>query len=813
LELKLLTSPELSSEQELAVTSTEQSLVVSAAAGSGKTRVLVERYLKHVIDEGFRADQILTITFTRKAAAEMKRRIVDRLTDRGLLEQAQIAETGPIQTVHGFCERLLRENSLAAGLDPEFEILSEAQSSRLLEVCIQETLATEDPENEEAEQLIRKLAGRRSYGESFSPHARLETAIRDALHSWRGTGVTVQELERDHRSPVALLGRWRDKLLASIDGDVRTLYEQDQSGDSFASKLITAFKTLRRAKPRFIRPSVEADIEAAADTCGLMQLVCEVWQRYESKMRAQQALDFSALESYAVQLLSRSKPTQERVQTQYPIVLIDEAQDLNPVQYALLAAMHPKTEMFVGDHQQSIYGFRQADVKLFEKRRVDLPSTRLSRNYRSDEGLLGFVDHLFRNQWGDRYEPMLATPTIAYPGVELWVQRQRDTMLTAQWIKELVDERQQAGKKAGDIAVLVRKSHYAMELARSLERVGVRARISGGTEQFYTRLEVRDLANALEALTDPFDGFALTALLRSPFVELSLDSIVLLGQKKPIIESLKEMVERKPSQDPHPAFLALVSEDGALDPSPISDHDEPHPAFLNSGSGNPAVSDIEKAKVFLQWFLPLSGYADRLAAWELISELFAKTPYLNNLGRREGAMQRLANVRKLLTLAIEEPETDPRHYAERIREIQAIRHKEGDAPAGDQDADEITIMTIHKSKGLEFPVVVLPDTHQKMTKGMKDVEVDPWLKLMSTKLGRSSSMFHDWLASERQNREEEEEWRVMYVALTRAKERLCVVVNPSGAGDKIADKICKLLRYRDIPPPGVVIRETENLRR
>src|SRR5207302_1377441 len=98
-----------------------------AAAGSGKTRVLVERYLKHIIVDGFRADDILTITFTRKAAAEMKRRIVDRLTGSGLSDQAQIAETGPIQTIHGFCERFLRENAIAAGLDPDFDVLSEAQ--------------------------------------------------------------------------------------------------------------------------------------------------------------------------------------------------------------------------------------------------------------------------------------------------------------------------------------------------------------------------------------------------------------------------------------------------------------------------------------------------------------------------------------------------------------------------------------------------------------------------------------------------------------------------------------------------------------
>lgn len=115
-------------EQQAVIDAPESAFTVIAAAGAGKTFVLVERYLRHVEDEGLGADQILTITFTKKAAAEMKSRIVGRLRTKGLFDQAQVAETGPIQTIHSFCERLLRENALEAGLDPQFEIMSEEQS-------------------------------------------------------------------------------------------------------------------------------------------------------------------------------------------------------------------------------------------------------------------------------------------------------------------------------------------------------------------------------------------------------------------------------------------------------------------------------------------------------------------------------------------------------------------------------------------------------------------------------------------------------------------------------------------------------------
>lgn len=768
---KMNSMPDLSDEQAVAVQASHASLVVSAAAGSGKTRVLVERYLRHVVDEGFRADQILTITFTRKAAAEMKRRIVDRLTQRGLTEQAQIAETGPIQTIHGFCERLLRENALAAGLDPEFEILAEAEGGRLMEACIQDALSHPGDESEEASELIAKLAGRRMYGESLSPHARLEAAVREAVSGWRGTGVSLTYLEELHQNPVTLLATWRAALLNWVIPEARQIYESDTSGESFPNKLTAAYKSLRKAKPRFIRPSMEADMECSRDTCGLMQIACYAWRRFEAEMRRRQELDFTALESYGVDLIKRSPETRERLRAQYPVVLVDEAQDLNPVQHELLKALNPATEMFVGDHQQSIYGFRQADVKLFAEKLAFSNPTRLSRNYRSQIGILGFVDLLFQRVWEEAYQPMLDTAPFDYRGVEFWVQRQRDTHLTAEWIKELIEERQSSGGAARDVAVLVRRSGYAIDLSRALERIGVPCRVSGGTEQFYARLEVRDVANALEALVDPTDDFALAALLRSPFVGVSLDTIVLLCEEDGAAQNDKGKIQSRLK-----GFLSPVLPDNAL------------------------------LQGFLAWFEPLSATADRLAAWEILSQLLAKTPYLENLARREHGLQKIANVRKLLSLAVADAEVSPQEFAERIRHIQTIRHKEGDAPAGDQDADEVTIMTIHKSKGLEFPVVVLPDTHQRMSMGAKDVEVDPWLRLCTTKFGRSSSMFHEWLGSERQKREEEEEWRVMYVALTRAKEKLCIVVNPGGAGDKIGERIARLLKFRDAAPPGVRVR-------
>jgi ATP-dependent exoDNAse (exonuclease V) beta subunit len=139
----------------------------------------------------------------------------------------------------------------------------------------------------------------------------------------------------------------------------------------------------------------------------------------------------------------------------------------------------------------------------------------------------------------------------------------------------------------------------------------------------------------------------------------------------------------------------------------------------------------------------------------------------------------LANARKLLTLAAQEPELGPLEFAERIREIQDLRHKEGDAPADDELADLVRITTIHKAKGLEWPVVVLPQTDKKLSWRAGPLAVDPTEGLVAAKFGKEPSLMHKMLTEKRKRREEEEEKRILYVGLTRAKQRLCICIVPA----------------------------------
>ncbi len=759
-----------SPEQQSVIGATQPKFVVTASAGAGKTRVLVERYLRHVQDDGLRPDQILTITFTKKAAVEMKKKIVRTLRENNLAVEAQIAETGPIQTIHSFCERLLRENALEAGLDTAFDILTEAQSNRVALECIRTALSSDLNNAPEAEALIAFLAGKRQNPrESRSPYSALEEAILEVLREFRSSRMDYETLRHRHENPERLQAYWDATFVAALADEIQEALSLREDL-SLKERIQQVCKELGYKQPGWARGKfdAEAEQESLVHTVGLVHLACEAWTRLYAEMNRLQALDFSELESRAVRLLSSSEPTRLRVRDQYRVVMVDEAQDLNPKQYRLLELLGIEREMLVGDPQQSIYGFRQTDVGLFHQHVEQTNEIKLTKNYRSGAGILTFVDTLFRPLWSN-YNPMGVEPvfkldevtSIDCTGIELWRQPASDTSMTAASIKEMIEE----GIPPGHIAVLVRHAAHAIDLKARLDGFGVESRIAGGSERFYARLEVRDLANALRAVADPYDDFSLLACLRSPVVGLSLDSVLLLGQEPRVVERLFTFAP-------------------------------------------PVEDDIAKLAAFLTWYLPLKGIGDRLSAWEVLSDIFARSEYLQALAKRPEGDQQLANVRKLLALAAREPELGPLEYAERIREIQDLRHREGDAPSGDEDEKVVMLMTIHKSKGLEYPVVVVPQTDLRLAGKTKELAIDARTGLVATKFGKVPAMMHAYLSELRKAREEEEELRVLYVALTRAKERLCICLYPD-RGHKTLSKIIGDA-VGQVPPPGVRVRDPGN---
>lgn len=713
---------QLSEEQRRVVEAERPKLVVRAAAGSGKTRVLVERFLRFVLQEGLDADRILTITFTKRAAAEMKSRIVRRLTEVGRTDQAQLAETGPISTIHGFCERLLRENAAAAGIDPDFEVQEGFERRRLLTALAQAATTEALDQDDALARVLERVLAQKPHRTEREAVEEIVGWVRETFDALRGTGVdpgTLAEGSADHE---AWLGAfWRSRRPES---EGRPSYD-------------TLFELLRKTpgcklSARSAEQAAEEDRLAAESSCALGRLVSEVWLRYEQEMRQRGWLDFSALEAGALRLLERSAAVRDRCRSTYPVVLVDEAQDLNPVQYRLLELLSCDQEMLVGDEQQSIYGFRQADKTLFERHAGLHDALPLTRNYRSHESILRFVDDLFGEEWADRGRMGPDRPSVdrPYEAVEVLQTKSSGGEAIVQRVLELAAQ----GCRLGDIAILTRRRGQAADLHRALRQAGVQSRLFGESEDYYTRLEIRDMANALQALVDPSDRLPFLSFLRGPLVGLSMDSI------------------------------AQIALDGLPE---------------DWSSWRPPVPEDEEAwRRFLGWYPELARFADRLSAWEALKELFARSGCLERFAELHGPWQTLMNVRKLLRLAADAPELGPREFALQIREIERMRHAEGEAPVSDEDDDEVKVMTIHKAKGLEFPVVLVAGLDGRPRKPGPLV-VDRRAGLAVLALGMHRAPCWVTTVGAIQERDREEELRVLYVALTRAKDRL-IVCGPAG---------------------------------
>lgn len=752
-------------EQTIVVRATNPRLRVSAAAGAGKTRILVDRYLRHVLEDGLHPDEILTITFTRKAAAEMKKRIVARLWSAGRTEEARFAETGPIQTIHGFCERVLRENAVAAGVDPDFDILSEAQTTRLIDEEITLALAQDWQEFPEAEEFIRLLSGQRSYRSRGLAYEALKGPIRDVLRKLRGSGTEIRELRERYVTPAVVRASWTQIVMKETPEPVLDELRSTPLDDPLPVRLRAAYKLagLRIPQPFAQRHDEEAETESARLTCGLLALVLRAWERIDDRIREEQRFDFAALEAAVVQAIEQSGEVQARIRRTYKVAMVDEAQDVNRVQHRLLDAMGIETELLVGDRQQSIYAFRQADVEEFKRKIASGQHLQLTENFRSEPGILRFVDAVFGSLWGNDYVPMSKVqpldldnpPNPIYPGVELWEHKAKDTALTAHYVRELLTT-----ENPNDVAILVRSSAFGTDLGVALAAHRIESEIVGESERFYSRLEIRDLSNALTCLGNRWNDFALLATLRSPVVGLSFAAVDRLASNRPVIEAL----------------AALPFDDTA---------------------------DRTKALAFLEWFEPLSKRADRLPAWEVLSHVFAKSNYLSAIVGRPRGHQEVANAKKLLVLAIEAPDLGPVEFADRVREIRDLRHREGDAPINEDNPNAVKIMNIHKAKGLEFEVVVLPQMFEKLSRERDEIEVDPRLPMVTTSLRKGAKVaYHQWLGERRRERETEEELRVLYVGMTRAKRKLCVATGSHIGPDCLAKRIANVLNWRSNEPQG-----------
>lgn len=752
-------------EQLAVIESEERAFSVVASAGSGKTRVLVARYIR-LVKNGVRPEQILCITYTRKAAGEMKQRIVSALMAEGMVDAAQECETGPIQTIHSFCERLLREHAFHAGLDPKFEVSAGAEQRMRFEAALKHVLENQIEENPAWIDFLRNRSGKSHYQIPTSLSSYLRKELTDVLEKVRGSNWELNAFRSAHSEPGLLLDQWKD----AVCREAGVVWPTDSPVSALAAGIKGALKSTKSA-PKWVSDRVvdENEEEAARESCALSSLAAAVWFEFERRMMQDQAFDFSLLERLAVNLMVENADVRDQVRRQFPVVLVDESQDINPVQFRLLQALESDSQVMIGDPQQSIFAFRLADREQFLKLINEPGKTTywLTKNFRVKEpGILRFVDRVFGSLWGDAYRPMgevsidLDGPNPSMAGVELWpVPPKKNQAEIARNVRQLVEQ----GNAPNDIAILVRRNAFGISLQQELDALKVPNQLVGGNQSFFTRMEIHDLANALEALADPNDTLAVVSLLRGPFVGLSTDALFELALEPVTLERLRALEGR------------------------------------NS-------RDHERIVRFKEWFFDLIGYADRLSAWEVCAELFARTDYLAAIVGESSGLRTLANVRKLFTWATQQPEIGPAAFAAQIREVQRLRHQEPEAEQLDQDADAVKIMTVHKAKGLEFPIVVVPEFMSTSNKPFRGPAVDTRRQLLvAGKVGDYTPIVRRFVVDAHKRREAEEDERLFYVALTRAVNRLCLVI-PAEADRSMASQAATGIGYPLALEPGVTVR-------
>ena len=682
----------LNDRQREAVTHAGSPLLILAGAGSGKTRVLTHRIAYLLATGRARAGEILAITFTNKAAAEMRERAGALVGDD--------ARRMWVSTFHSACVRLLRYEHEAAGLSSSFTIYDAQDSQRLIQM-----------------------------------------------------------------------------VLKAMDVDIKR----------FTPKMVAA--RISDAKNELIGPARYAE---TAGKDPVSRIVAEVYVEYDKRMRASNALDFDDLIMRTVDLLRENPLIAEHYHRRFRHILVDEYQDTNHAQYVLVRALvgdgkdgvEPAELTVVGDSDQSIYAFRGATIRNIEEFERDFTGARtilLEQNYRSTQNILSAANAVIARNTGRRAKNLW---TASGDGALITLDAADSEHDEARFVVGEIDRLADSGVEWGDIAVFYRTNAQSRALEELLVRQGIPYRVVGGT-RFYERREIKDALAYLQVISNPDDTVAARRVLNVPkrgigakaeeaiaahaahygisfgaaLRHLWLRAGCPAGEGEGIdVDALA----RSASPDEASADSSVsVSSDGAAGENPAASE-----AADENAAAAPASSPAENATETAPEVLGITPRAAKSAAafWGLIETLRAaeargtsqadileevldRTGYLAELRRSEDPQDasRVENLAELHSVAgafaADAPGGTLADFLERV----ALVADSDQVPAEGERGGQVTLMTVHTAKGLEFPAVFVT--------GMEDGTFPH-----QRSLGDESEL--------------EEERRLAYVAITRARERL-----------------------------------------
>jgi ATP-dependent helicase/nuclease subunit A len=751
---------------------------VSAGAGTGKTAVLVERFVRAVCDEGMDVDSILVITYTKRAAGELRARIRAELRRRGRSDLARELDSAWISTIHGFCNRLLKTYPFEAGLDPRFRELDESQAAVLSAEAFDEALASfcadGPPDHLQllttygARGLRRMITGIYDTLRSAGRDLVLELGDRPALEEWLEELRTAARCLVDDGSATDLQRGSAAALLELVSGEARPDALLDLKAHRASGERAGSYEEARLATEQ-----AALDELAMRDRDLVQQLLDAFAESYAAAKRRESGLDFEDLQLVARELLRNHPDLRDREALRFRAIMVDEFQDTNRLQSELidLLADGPgeRDLFFVGDEFQSIYGFRHADVQVFrERREAEGGGRALIRNYRSRPEVLAAVNYLFHGDFGDDFQPLTASgefpdPVFGQP-VELLVTdkstyagtgthwRRAEARHIACRVRELIDS---SAATAGEIVLLFAAGTDAEWYEQELRRQGIPTYRATG-RGYFGQQQVVDLLAYLSLLQNRYDDRALVSVLASPFVGVSNDALYLLRRaagRRPLFTGLERSL-----------------------PEGLGEQDE------------------RLMLAFKQRYGRLVAVSSRLSLERLCEQILVEHDYdLAVLAQWDGR-RRYANIRKLARLARAYEELrgrDLEGFLGFMRDQEAVGAKQLEAVAEEEGADAVRLLTIHAAKGLEFKVVVVADAGRDRPAPAAD-------ELLALSDGRFGFRVVDPITSERRGafgydevrraREAEdraERLRLYYVAMTRAIDRLIVsgAVDPESKAD------------------------------
>ena len=913
--------------QQLAIDSKGRDILVAAAAGSGKTAVLIERLIQKVLDKDnpVDVDQLLVVTFTNASAAEMRSRMAEALEreiakapdNRYLRRQLSLIGKAQISTLHSFCLTICRQYAYMIDLDPGFRIASQDEVALMRDDVLMQVLErayggevetigveemytlvdsfTSDRSDQQIEQLVDKLYEMsrvqpvpyewlkalpitydipsdakvddlpfmEEVKESLLNEVMMAKSRIHEMRQYASDAYGLQSYEKVIGADETLLNAM---ILSLKEGEWREVYELlgnlkwatmprlgknddfDEAAKEKAMKLRNAAKDIitKKIKAPYFTRSPERLLEEMRMMKPIIETLVQLTICYSEAFKAAKLekglVDFSDLEHYALEILTDEEGNPSSVakdfQERFHEVLVDEYQDVNMLQETILQLV--KTggtkdgNMFmVGDVKQSIYAFRLAEPRLFmdKYRRFQLPDDSevktglkidLNANFRSRKEVLNSTNYIFEQLMDEAvgeidYDEKAALKFKASYNeknvpVELVLLNGGDTGyggpaldgeevdLEAEELESLENSQQEAryiisriqqlveseypvfNPKDGttrpirysDIVILMRSMTWAPELSEEFKAAGIPL-YAESSKGYFDALEVMIMLNLLRVIDNPYQDIPLVSVLRAPFIGLTeneLAEIRLAERNVPFYQSLK--------------------------------------TYLQQGTGTIHPETLRKLEKFLGQLRHWRDSARRGSLADLVWDIYLKTNYYEMVGAMANGKQRQANLRALHDRALAYEKTSFRGLFRFLRFIDRMKSRGDDLGIAKSigEADNVVrLVTIHSSKGLEFPVVFVAGLGRQFNMmdfhgsylfdqdfGMAVKAVHPQDRVMYTSLPYLA------LKSKRVSKMKAEEMRILYVAMTRAKEKLIMV----GSLKDWDDTLKKWSEVQELPKDDVL---------